>query len=512
LRPGNGHMAARESELVEAMGRGDPSEVAALIAAGADVRYVREHGYTALIDAVHNRDVARDPRLIDLLRLLIGNGVDLNGITTYRESGLRVLSHIGRFDAVRVLLEAGADRQQLGWTPLIEAVALGSLDDVDRLTRGASDLEEADWWSRTAWLVALIGGDLPKARLLRERGANVDARGRCGQPPLFYAIEGHHPDLVRWLLDIGQDVDQTDEFGSTAVIEAVEAADVACLDILLAAGADVDRGARRGSALGSTGNAELVERLLRAGADPGDLTHAGHRALCGLGEVDASPLAAVSADDFARAYSRRFGTANPERMREPFWDAMIRSGVSAYEAARAFHPGDPHAFSPVWCAQRFGQSITRLPDGRVVQIAGEHEDYYDADFCIYNDVFVHTPGGSITLYGYPEAVFPPTDFHTATLVGDAIYLIGSLGYMGTRRYGQTPVYRLDTRSFRMERLEPAGEAPSWIHEHRADLVSPAEIRISGGTVVTASGGQEAHTPNPARFVLDLARLAWRREV
>jgi hypothetical protein len=34
--------------------------------------------------------------------------------------------------------------------------------------------------------------------------------------------------------------------------------------------------------------------------------------------------------------------------------------------------------------QRFGQSLTLLPDCRAVQIGGEHEDWYDADFCIYN--------------------------------------------------------------------------------------------------------------------------------
>jgi hypothetical protein len=27
------------------------------------------------------------------------------------------------------------------------------------------------------------------------------------------------------------------------------------------------------------------------------------------------------------------------------------------------------------------------------------------------------------VYGYPESVFPPTDFHTATLVGEFIYVI-----------------------------------------------------------------------------------------
>ena len=86
---------------------------------------------------------------------------------------------------------------------------------------------------------------------------------------------------------------------------------------------------------------------------------------------------------------------------------------------------------------------------------------YDPDFCIYNDVFVHERDGSIAIYGYPESVFPPTDSHTATLVGDAIYVIGSIGYMGTRRYGETPVYRLDVHTLRMDRLHTTGDSPGW---------------------------------------------------
>src|SRR6185312_15079372 len=101
----------------------------------------------------------------------------------------------------------------------------------------------------------------------------------------------------------------------------------------------------------------------------------------------------------------------------------------------------------------------------VVQVAGEHEDFYDEDFCIYNDVFVHSRDGGIRIFGYPESVFPPTDFHTATLIGEYIYLIGSLGYSGHRRYGTTPVYRLHTGTFKIEPLETTGAAPGWLYEH-----------------------------------------------
>jgi ankyrin repeat protein len=226
-----------------ALSEGDPLRVATLIAAGANIRYKRPGGYDALLDAVHGRDLARDPRLLDLLRLLIDNGVDLSGLSADRESGLRKLSWVGRFDAVRLLIDAGADKSQLAWTPLIEAVALGSLANVEEVLEGGPPLEETDWCSQTALLVALLAGSIPKARVLLEHGANPEARGGCGRPPLFYAVTGHHPDVLRWLLDNGADVDQMNDFGETALMKAAESSDLECLEVLLDAGANLEHDA-----------------------------------------------------------------------------------------------------------------------------------------------------------------------------------------------------------------------------------------------------------------------------
>ncbi len=285
------------------------------------------------------------------------------------------------------------------------------------------------------------------------------------------------------------------------------------VDLLLAAGADVNHTSSTGTVLSHASNREVVLRLLDAGADPQNLSSEGRRAILGYPVEADVELLNVTAEEFQTFRTRRFGAQNPEVMNNPFWEGMIVSGVNAYLAeVKSLGSRDYAARrGPVWCADRFGQSLTFLPDGRIVQIAGEHEDGSDPDFCIYNDVFVHTFEGGVTIYGYPEAVFAPTDFHTATLVDDSIYVIGSLGYPGTRRFGETPVRRLNVNTFQMEPLETTGDKPGWIYKHRAALTTDRQIGVSGGLVVTPGAGREEHSENAGVYTLHLDTLVWTNE-
>ena len=130
-----------------------------------------------------------------------------------------------------------------------------------------------------------------------------------------------------------------------------------------------------------------------------------------------------------------------------------------------------------------GQTNTELADGRIVYIAGEHEDYYDPDFCIYNDVVVidtkvkPLTGKGITIYGYPADVFPPTDFHTSTYVREGegkgkewIYVIGGVGYEGSPHKSGTMVYRLDLTDFSISKVETSGGLEEGLSNHKARLV------------------------------------------
>lgn len=69
----------------------------------------------------------------------------------------------------------------------------------------------------------------------------------------------------------------------------------------------------------------------------------------------------------------RFGNANPQLMNNPLWEWLARTRVNASRARRRFgypSPFDESRPGPAWCFDRLGQSVTHLPDGRIVMVAG----------------------------------------------------------------------------------------------------------------------------------------------
>ncbi|HEV7924992.1 MAG TPA: hypothetical protein VGR14_06530 [Verrucomicrobiae bacterium] len=206
-------------------------------------------------------------------------------------------------------------------------------------------------------------------------------------------------------------------------------------------------------------------------------------------EASETPLdPAVTPELFREWRSPRFGRSNPERMNNPVWEWLIRSKLNAYLATERLSGTSAANAGPGWCFDRFGQSSTRLPDGRHVLIAGEHEDFYDSDFYIYNDVVVLYPDGKIDIFGYPRDIFPPTDFHSATLAGNRIIIIGSLGYPEERKPGITPVAILDLEELAVSKVATVGVSPGWLHRHIAILSEDgASILIRLGTLDRCEG-------------------------
>ena len=196
-------------------------------------------------------------------------------------------------------------------------------------------------------------------------------------------------------------------------------------------------------------------------------------------ENTAPPAIKAEFPNWARA---RRGSHNPDRQTNPVWAWLAETGLSAYSAHEAAGSGEKQERG--WCFERFGQSETLLADGKRVLIGGEHEDFCDPDFYIYNDVVIFEEGRVTAIFGYPAADFPPTDFHSATLVGDQIVIIGRLGYVEDRADDITPVFALNLDDYSISELKTSGNQPAWMHKHSAILDETGEAIICEGGVTT----------------------------
>lgn len=217
----------------------------------------------------------------------------------------------------------------------------------------------------------------------------------------------------------------------------------------------------------------------------------------------------LSQAEFLDWRSPRRGTTNPTRQNNAVWRWLFISKLNAYQSNQQFKGPDPFVAGPGWSNDRFGQTTTYLPDGRTIYIAGEHEDSYDPDFYIYNDVIVQHPNGELDFYGYPTDVFPPTDFHTATLVGNYIWIIGNLGYFDERKTKNTiPIHTLNASTLVMESISATGESPPSIcHHSAAYLPENNNIQIMSGEIWQDKESEKNNTV----WHFDLNTLSWAKK-
>jgi hypothetical protein len=111
---------------------------------------------------------------------------------------------------------------------------------------------------------------------------------------------------------------------------------------------------------------------------------------------------------------------------------------------------------------------------------------------VYNDVIVFHPNSkgkieretdNFDIFGYPEAVFSTTDFHSATYITsfNAILIIGN-GSAPEKdeelaKNGITPVYLLKVGTWEMEKKETTGDGPGIILKHDTTL-QDGVLRVS----------------------------------
>ena len=116
-------------------------------------------------------------------------------------------------------------------------------------------------------MFAAIGGSLPVARLLVERGAQVN---HPGWTPLHYCAAGGKPDLCQFLLDKDADIDARAPNGTTPLMMAVHEGHFSVVKLLVWEVADVsaknDDGATALMWARRANREDMVALLKQAGA------------------------------------------------------------------------------------------------------------------------------------------------------------------------------------------------------------------------------------------------------
>jgi len=255
--------------------------------------------------------------LVEITRLLIEQGIDVNAKNTSGETALYAAAERGHEGVARLLLKMGADIQakaQHERTALHQAAESGHEAVVRMLLEKGADIEAKDWYGGTALHGAAESGHEAVVRLLLKAGANIHVSTQYRGTALRRAAGGGHEVLVRLLLEKGTDTDirsrvtaphQTtgDWHGTatrllldtvndtggctalhgTALHAAAGSGHDAVVRLLLEHGADVDAQTQsRGTPLhwaAWNGHKAAVKQLLEKGADVNAKSQSGGTAL-----------------------------------------------------------------------------------------------------------------------------------------------------------------------------------------------------------------------------------------
>ncbi len=227
-----------------------------LIQHGADANAKDKWGYTPLSYAVYEDDY------LYFMNILIANDAEVDTKDSSGETYLHYAATAGRTEAVKLLLEAGANintKSDRGQTALHAILDISNSDY--NLYRQSKDTVE----------------------LLLSKGADVNLKDKNGRAPLHFAAESADGDIVELLLGKGAKVDEKDdESGFTALHHAARFGNTNAAEVLIARGADINAKDKQGHTplyVAANHDYKVAELLINKGADSAIRTESGRTLL-----------------------------------------------------------------------------------------------------------------------------------------------------------------------------------------------------------------------------------------
>lgn len=449
----------------------------------------------------------------EVIDYLIQIGLDVSARNPQQETAVMLAYSSDNFSYVKMLLDHGASEEDLKWDSVIRAASIGSRGDLKTALTIEYDRKTQDPHGRTALSCAAIRGCPELVSFLLESGFSFEHTDQHGYTVFCNAIDSRNPETVKLLIHAGCSPNSEAFRNCSGLNRAIRNNDAAMVRTLLELGAIPNVGEPGRDDISGAQDREVILVLDEYGCSLDSLTSEGRTSFLDLG--DDSDLRKVSKEEYLKFKHPRWGRSNPERLTNPFWTSMVKIGAGAGQARYRF--SDPWKLvedekgrmvrDTVWCFERFGQTMTRLQDGRIILIGGEYEDSYHYDFCIFNDVTVIRPDKSIDIFGYPAEKFMPTDFHSAHLVGEYICIIGGLGYQAWRPNPVTD-HRLSVKDYSIEPLVTFGDIPLGINRHQGQTIDNRYILIRDGEMCVRKEEGLDHFDNLFIYELDLTTNVW----
>ena len=226
----------------------------------------------------------------EVVNALLENGASVNAIgTECGKTPLLVAAEEGRSDMVQLLMLKGADTNAVddhSWTPLYAAVQYGHVAAALNLMAGGADVNARCYPFRVSVIeLAVETGHMGILRAAIEHGADVNAVDSQRCTTLHSAAFQDKTEAINVLVEAGANLEARDDSGDTPVHHACVQLNLGALSALVNHGAhvnaqndDLQTSLSISAQAAGEGAAELVDLLLRSGADETILDNEGKSA------------------------------------------------------------------------------------------------------------------------------------------------------------------------------------------------------------------------------------------
>ncbi|MCK5491819.1 MAG: ankyrin repeat domain-containing protein [Candidatus Omnitrophica bacterium] len=180
----------------------DIDKVKKAISQGANVNARYRFDSTALMLAV----MKQNPKSLELAKLLIDSGTDINAKNDSGETALR-RAVFGTLETFKLLIERGADldiADNRGKTVLMECASRGGRDKVQVLIENGANVNLKDYDNKTALIYAADYRKDLIVELLIVNDADINVKDDNGKTALMYAKEDGNQEMITLFTSSGQ--------------------------------------------------------------------------------------------------------------------------------------------------------------------------------------------------------------------------------------------------------------------------------------------------------------------